>query len=253
MRFASLGSGSRGNGTLVEVNGTCLLVDCGFSLKETCARLARLHKTPEDITAILVTHEHSDHISGAGLLARNHNIPLWMTPGTRSQYNIGPVPELRVFSHHEPFRIDAIDIQPFPVPHDAREPTQFVFSDGERRLGLLTDTGSRTQHIEKMLTGCDALLLECNHDPDMLANSHYPEKTKARIRGGQGHLSNEQAADILGAIDNSRLQHIVAMHLSEKNNSDNLARQALADVLDCTTDWIGVATQEDGLDWRQIR
>lgn len=252
MRFASLGSGSRGNGTLVEANGTCLLIDCGFSLKETRSRLARLGKTPEDLAAVVVTHEHSDHISGAGLVARNHNIPLWMTPGTRAQYNNGFVPDLRVFSHHETFSIDAIEIQPFPVPHDAREPAQFVFSDGNHRLGLLTDTGSRTEHVEKMITGCDALLLECNHDPDMLAQSHYPESTKARISGDLGHLSNSQAAEILNAIDHSGLQHIVAMHLSEKNNNAKLARKALADVLDCSTDWIDVATQDEGLDWRTI-
>lgn len=252
MRFASLGSGSRGNGTLVEVNGTCLLIDCGFSLKETRSRLARLGKTPEDLSAVVVTHEHGDHISGAGLVARNHNVPVWMTPGTRAKYNNGSVPDPQIFSHHEKFVIDDIEIQPFPVPHDAREPAQFVFSNGDQRLGLLTDTGSRTEHIEKMLTGCDALLLECNHDPDMLAQSHYPESTKARISGGLGHLSNDQAAGILNAIDHSGLQHIVAMHLSEKNNSDKLAQKALANVLGCSTEWIDVATQDGGLDWRTI-
>ncbi len=252
MRFASLGSGSRGNGTLVEVNGTCLLVDCGFSLKETRSRLARLGKTPEDLSAVVVTHEHSDHISGAGLVARHHNVPVWMTSGTQAQYNNGSVPDPQVFSHHEKFSIGDIEIQPFPVPHDAREPAQFVFSDGKHRLGLLTDTGSCTQHIEKMITGCDALLLECNHDPDLLAECHYPESTKARISGDLGHLSNEQAADILNTIDHSDLQHIVAMHLSDKNNSAFLAKKALAYVLDCSTDWISVATQDEGLDWREI-
>jgi len=252
LRFACLGSGSRGNGVLIEQGGTCLLVDCGFSLKETQFRLGRLGRSPEQLTGLLVTHEHSDHIRGVGLLARRFRLPVWITSAAVAEYADGPLPDLRLFNNHEPFEIDELQIQPFPVPHDAREPTQFVFGDGARRVGMLTDTGEQTEYIEKMLTSCDALLLECNHDPDMLAGGSYPPMLKRRISGRFGHLSNEQAAALLRALDHSRLQHLAAVHLSEKNNTPALARRALSETLDCTPDWIGVADQDSGLDWRQI-
>jgi len=175
-----------------------------------------------------------------------------MTSATVAECVDGPLPELRLFNNHEPFEIDALQVQPFPVPHDAREPTQFVFSNGAQRLGMLTDTGEQTEYIEKMLTSCDALLLECNHDPDMLAAGSYPPLLKQRISGRFGHLSNEQAAALLRSLDHSRLQHLAAVHLSEKNNSPTLARRALSEALDCAPDWIAVADQGNGLDWRQI-
>lgn len=252
MRFASLGSGSRGNGTLIEDGDTCVLLDCGFSVREAERRLERLGKTPDQLTALVVTHEHSDHISGVGALCRKYALPVWMTRGTWMQHNNGDIPDLNLFSHHELFEINGLQVEPFPVPHDAREPAQFVFTNGARRLGILTDTGHATGHIEKMLTTCDALMLECNHDPEMLAQGNYPQSLKDRVSGKLGHLSNDQAAEILAAIDYSRLQHIVAVHLSEMNNQPSLARWALASAIDCATDWIGVADQALGLQWRDI-
>lgn len=252
MRFASLGSGSRGNGTLVEQDNTCILVDCGFTLKEIEKRLARLGKNPAELTAILITHEHADHVSGVGMLARKYEIPVWMTPGTWSAQRFGDLPALQFFSSHECFAIDALEIQPFPVPHDAREPSQFVFGNGAHRLGLLTDTGSCTPYIERMLSACDALLIECNHDSMMLAEGSYSASLKHRVGGSLGHLSNAQAAQLLTRLDCSRLQHLIAMHLSEKNNTPTLARQALSDALDCDPEWIGIADQHDGLAWRTL-
>lgn len=252
MRFACLGSGSRGNGVLIEQGATCLLVDCGFSVKETQLRLGRLGRSAEQLTGLLVTHEHADHIRGVGPLARGFRLPVWTTSATVAAYAGGPLPDLRLFNNHEPFEIDGLQIQPFPVPHDAREPTQFVFGDGARRIGMLTDTGEPTEYMEKMLTSCDALLLECNHDPGMLADGSYPPALKRRISGRFGHLSNEQAADLLRSLDHSRLQHLAAVHLSEKNNGPALARRALSEALDCAPDWIAVADQDNGLGWRQI-
>jgi phosphoribosyl 1,2-cyclic phosphodiesterase len=252
MRFASLGSGSRGNATLVEQGNTCILVDCGFTLKELERRLARLHKDAAELTAILITHEHADHVSGVGMLARKYALPVWMTPGTWSAQRFGDLPMLQFFSSHETFAIGALEIHPFPVPHDAREPSQFVFADGLRRLGLLTDTGSCTPYIERMLSACDALLIECNHDSAMLAEGSYSPALKHRVGGAQGHLSNAQAAQLLARVDCSRLQHLVAMHLSEKNNTPALARQALSATLDCDPEWIGIADQNNGLTWRTI-
>ncbi|MEO5702418.1 MAG: MBL fold metallo-hydrolase [Gammaproteobacteria bacterium] len=252
MRFASLGSGSRGNATLVEQGNTCILVDCGFTLKEIERRLARLSKDAAELTAILITHEHADHVSGVAVLARKYGIPVWMTPGTWSAQRFADLPTLQFFSSHETFAIDALEIQPFPVPHDAREPSQFVFANGAHRLGLLTDTGSCTPYIETMLNACDALLIECNHDSVMLAEGSYSPSLKYRVGGSLGHLSNAQAAHLLTRLDCSRLQHLVAMHLSEKNNTPALARQALCTTLDCEPEWIGIADQHQGLAWRAV-
>ena len=252
LRFASLGSGSRGNATLVEAGGTCVMVDCGFSVSETRRRLARLGKTSEDIAAILVTHEHSDHIGGVAAFARRYGTPVWMTAGTSVMHADTDVPSLDWFTGHEPFAIGDLQVAPFTVPHDAREPCQFVFGDGAARLGVLTDTGCITAHIREMLDGCDALLLECNHDTAMLAAGPYPPALKRRVGGRLGHLSNAQAAELLAALDTGALRHVVAAHLSDKNNRPELARTALADALCCGQDWIGIADQAAGLDWRQV-
>lgn len=251
MRFASLGSGSRGNGTLIEHGKTLLLVDCGFSLREAERRLLRLEREPAQLTAILLTHEHGDHASGVGRLARRYNVPVWLSAGTRSACATLDA-SCHTFSSHEPFAIDGIEVFPFPVPHDAREPAQFVFGDGARRIGLLTDTGSSTPHIEQQLASCDALLLECNHDEVMLHNGPYPSSLKRRVGGGYGHLSNAQAAALLSRLDTSALQHIVAAHLSDKNNHPKLAQDALANVLNCSASWVSVAQQDEGLAWRSV-
>jgi len=252
VRFASLGSGSKGNATLISNNATCLLMDNGFSIKETERRLARLGLEADRLTAILVTHEHGDHIRGVGPLARKYGIPVWTTRGTASHPGLGELPVLYNIDVHQPLALGDIEVQPFPVPHDAREPCQFVFGDGAKRLGVLTDTGSTTTHIVEQLSGCDALMLECNHDMAMLMNGSYPESLKARVGGRFGHLSNEQAAELLAQLDTQRLQHLVAAHLSEQNNTSELACFALSTVLNCEPDWITVAQQDSGLSWREI-
>lgn len=249
MKFASLGSGSRGNATIIESGQTTILVDCGFSLKETERRLAMLGHDAALLDAILVTHEHSDHIRGVGPLARKHKVPVWTTRGTAGKADWGQIPELNHIDVHHVLTIQDLEIQPFPVPHDAREPCQFVVSDGSKRLGTLTDTGSLTEHIEEQLSGCDALVLECNHDEAMLASGSYPPSLKDRVGGRFGHLSNRQSAELLAKLDTSRLTHIVAAHLSEENNTADLARWALSDVLGCEASWIQVAKQDSVLDW----
>ncbi len=254
MRFACLGSGSRGNAVLVESGATSLMMDCGFSLADTRMRLARLGKAAGDLTGVVLTHEHADHVRGIGFLARRFELPVWMTRGTFRAVEklVGVLPTVRFFNPHETFAIDDLLVTPFPVPHDAREPSQFVFSDGAVRLGVLTDTGSNTTHIETTLDGCDGLILECNHDREMLFAGPYPEPLKARIGGNRGHLDNATAAKILGKVGSTHLQHVVAAHLSEKNNSPALAREALSGVLGCTPEWIQVADQGCGLSWRSL-
>ncbi|MDT8403296.1 MBL fold metallo-hydrolase [Sulfuriflexus sp.] len=252
MRFASLGSGSRGNATLIEAGQTRILLDCGFSETETRKRLGRFGLHPTDLQAIVVTHEHSDHINGVGALARKHQLPVYLTHGTAAADKLGSVPRRHLFHGHDTFAIGDIELHPFPVPHDAREPAQFVFSDGNLRLGVLTDTGSCTQHILNMLGGCEALIMECNHDLDMLAAGPYPASLKARVGGCYGHLSNVQARDIITALDTSRLRHLVAAHISDKNNTPYMACSALAAGLACDDDDIQVAEQVAGLDWRDL-
>lgn len=258
MRFASLGSGSQGNALIVEAGDTRALLDCGFSIRTLSTRLARLGLFPEQLTAILVTHEHSDHLAGVFSLARRYDLTVYLTHGTHAAALRQTTPRpptfssLRIIDGQNPFAIGNLEIQPYPVPHDAREPVQYRFGDGRHRLGVLTDTGIITAHIVNVLHSCDALVLECNHDRDLLARSRYPQTLKQRIGGRYGHLANEQAADLLLQIDTSRLQHLVAAHLSQENNRPELAARSLANAMGCNEQWIEIADQDTGFDWRQI-
>jgi len=252
VRFACLGSGSEGNGLLIEVGETRVLLDCGFGIRETVTRLARLDATPESLSAIIVTHEHNDHIGGVAAFASRYKTPVWLTFGTLTcvAERFAALPNVYGFDSHDVFSIGDLEIRPFPVPHDAREPVQFVCSDGQWRLGVLTDLGVSTPFVESSLSGVDALVLECNHDTGLLANGDYPYSLKQRILGRQGHLDNDAAAALLSRLDRSRLQHLFAAHLSEQNNRPDLARAALAGVFQCAPEWIGIADQRDGFGWR---
>lgn len=252
MRFASLGSGSRGNGTLIEADGVSVLVDCGFSATETERRLARLGRRPEDLAAILITHEHADHVRGAARFAARHGLTVRATAGTLDACARYEFERAEPFSAHDVFAIGGLEITPVAVPHDAREPAQFVFGDGARRIGLLTDLGHITAYVLRSLAACDALILECNHDEAMLREGPYPAALKRRVGGSLGHLSNAQAHALLAQLDVSRLQHLVAAHLSEHNNMPELARAALAEAAGCEPGWIAVADQNVGLDWRDV-
>ncbi len=252
MRFASLGSGSEGNGLVVEAGSTRVLMDCGFGLADSVTRLARLGLRPGDLAGIVVTHEHSDHIGGVGRLARKHRLPVWLTAGTLAMAQDLDGVVVRVIDSHAAFAVDGLEIQPFPVPHDAREPVQYVFGDGNRTLGVLTDVGCSTPHIEAMLTGVDALVLECNHDATMLENGPYPASLKRRVGGRFGHLENGQSAALLGKLKHEKLQCVMAAHVSRTNNTSALAQRALAEVLACEDEAVRVACQTTGFDWIRI-
>ncbi len=254
MRFALLGSGSEGNALVVEVGQSRVLMDCGFSLTETIARLSRIGLQPEQLNGIVVTHEHGDHIGGVARLARKFALPVFLTHGTlRSQSTaFFELPAVTEINPHLPFFIGEVQVQPYPVPHDASEPVQYVFGDGLRRLGVLTDAGCSTPHIEATLSGCDALVLECNHDTDMLANGEYPYHLKQRVGGRFGHLNNFDAAALLARLDNRKLQYIIAAHLSHKNNTRELAVCALTRASPWAENKISVATQDEGLNWCEI-
>jgi phosphoribosyl 1,2-cyclic phosphodiesterase len=256
MRFSSLGSGSAGNCLVVEQANTRLLLDCGFAPNEVVKRLQKLDLMPEQISGILVTHEHDDHAKGAFKFAAKYNVPVWITHGSlkmceRYMPN-GSEITLNIIDSHTQFSIEAVQINPYPVPHDAREPTQFTFTDGQHKLGVLTDAGASTAHIEQVLNACDALVLECNHDLNMLENGAYPYSLKKRVGSRLGHLDNQSAAALLAKLDNSKLKHIIAAHLSAKNNTPQLAQQALAAELNCSQDWVGIAQQDHGFAWRSF-
>jgi phosphoribosyl 1,2-cyclic phosphodiesterase len=237
---------------LVESSSTLLMVDCGLSVKAVEKRLGVLGRHPRDVDALLVTHEHSDHIQGVARFAARHGTPVWMTPGTASSSAARKLTQINTFNYHRELKIGAIDVQPFPVPHDAREPSQFVFRAGDRKLGILTDTGHITAHICERLEGCDALALECNHDLDTLWSGAYPEHLKARVASSLGHLNNSQTADLLGAVGHRELQWVVALHLSEKNNSPDLVHKSLVERLDHPRQSLHVATQDEPSGWIAI-
>ncbi len=253
MRFASLGSGSAGNALVVEGGATRLMVDCGFSLRTAECRLAGLGLAPADLAGLLVTHEHSDHVGGVFRFSRRHGLPVWLTHGTLAACaSLAEGADCRIIDSHRPWIVGDLEVFPFPVPHDAREPVQFVVSDGERRLGILTDAGEVTGHMARMLAGCAGLVLECNHDREMLARSAYPVSLKRRIGGRLGHLANDAAARLLAEVASAGLQHVVAAHLSEQNNREELAVAALAGALGSDAGKIGVACQASGFPWLSL-
>ena len=251
LRFASLGSGSKGNATLIESGNGLILVDCGFTIKETCKRLDLLGHQPENLDAILVTHEHGDHISGVGPLARKFNIPVYLTHGTAQHKTVAKLPARFLINTHQTFTIADIEVTPVVVPHDAREPCQFVFRHQQKTLGVLTDLGSITPFIVEQYQHCDSLMLECNHDTRMLAMGPYPPSLKVRVGGQWGHLNNQQAAGLLQEVTTEALQHLVISHISEQNNTEVLARDALLQVFEDEARML-LAKQDQGFDWLAI-
>jgi phosphoribosyl 1,2-cyclic phosphodiesterase len=253
MRFTSLGSGSSGNGLVVESGTTRVMMDCGFTLAATKAKLESRGLAPADLAGICVTHEHDDHIGGVARFAKRYAIPVYLTRGTAQWLPEDfPAVLVRLIDPHTPFAIQGVLVEPFPVPHDAREPVQYVFGDGAARVGVLTDLGCATSHVQDKLSGCHALVIECNHDLAMLMSGPYPLSLKQRVASRFGHLDNTTAACLVKSLDCTKLRHLIAAHLSQQNNKPELAREALAGAIQCEREWIGVAEQEDGFDWRDV-
>lgn len=254
MKFASLGSGSDGNALLMSAGSgaseTYVLLDCGFALREAETRLARLQMDPRRLAGIIVTHEHQDHVGGVFRLARRYRIPVWMTHGCHEAVCAqSDGVSIHLCRDGESFVIGDLEILPYTVPHDAREPVQYTVTDGRYKLGVLTDVGHGTPHLINVLGGCDSLLLEFNHDAEMLAQSVYPPWLKARIGGQLGHLSNHQSVDILRSLDRHRLKRLVAGHLSQKNNSPGKVREAINEVDGTNEISVVIADQAEGFDW----
>lgn len=257
LRFRNLGSGSTGNATVVEAHGplgiTRLLVDCGLKPRQLSDGLAQAGLAGNLIDAVFITHEHGDHIGCAESFVRRQRKPLWMSQGTHTAIGGPDLGDMLHFARDGVMlQLGDLQLTPFTVPHDANEPLQLVCSDGHSRLGLVTDLGHATAHVLQHLHGCHALLLECNHDATLLADSSYPEFLKQRIAGRLGHLSNQQAADIARAVNHPALRRVVAAHLSERNNRPALAQAALGDALGWLHTAIGVADPLRGTDWLEV-
>ena len=251
LRFCCLGSGSEGNALIVEADDgssvTRVLLDAGFNGRQLRMRLARCGLSLDDLDAVLLTHEHSDHVGGVDTLLRQRRLPVYCSAGTADA--VGLSSTCAVVSG-EIFSVGCLQWVPFAVSHDAAEPLQYIFSDGARRLGVITDVGAPDEAVEAVLGGLDALVLECNHDVDLLQASDYPPFLKARILGSRGHLSNAQAAQLLAKIDRRRLRLLAAAHLSRRNNRPQLAQSALAAVLGADADDVLIADQDAGLGWQ---
>ncbi|GGC90444.1 MBL fold metallo-hydrolase [Undibacterium terreum] len=233
---------------------TSIMLDCGFSVKEAERRLARLDMLPAEVAGIVVTHEHGDHIRGVFKFARRYGTPVWLSYGT---YQAAQADSHGVDIHFcrddEVFSIGELQVHPYTVPHDAREPLQYCISSSGCKLGVLTDVGHKTDRIVSALSGCDALVLEWNHDAEMLSNSSYPYSLKMRIGGPHGHLSNAVAAEILREVDKSKLKLVIAAHLSQQNNKPELVERLMADVLEGAMIEIGIACQHQGFGWKEVR
>ena len=256
LRFKSLGSGSSGNATVVEAAGIApsrVLVDCGLGLKHLLYRLGEAGLQPEDIHAVFITHEHGDHIGCARSLALRYRIPVWMSHGTHAAIGAPDFDGLlRTARDGNAVALGGLQLTPFTVPHDAREPLQLSCTDGSAKLGILTDLGHATTHVMSHLMACDALMLECNHDTDMLARSSYPPFLKRRVGGQYGHLSNAAAVEIARTLVHGRFRHLVAAHLSAQNNRPALVQALMAETLGCGSDDIVVARPDTGTPWLSL-
>ena len=248
MRFASLGSGSAGNSTLIQHGNTLVMVDCGFGIRDTERRLSSFDLSPERLSAIIVTHEHTDHLKGVGPLSRKYNIPVYMTEGTFFSREHGRLPDLRLIRHYEPFHIDQVEVIPVAVPHDAREPAQYIFHGNDLKLGILTDLGSITSHIIDHYRHCDGLLIEANHDLTMLARGPYPLSLQRRVASAWGHLNNAQAVAFLQEPGFERLKQVVVGHISQKNNSLEEVEKVMQPLAHKYSSML-FASQDEGFPW----
>ena len=260
LRYASLGSGSSGNALVIEARcageTTRLLLDCGFSVRETEKRLARLNLTGHDIDAILVTHEHDDHIGGVARFARKFGTALYMSRGTYlSVLNHNHSCEhlnVNFCTDHRSFAIKNIHVNPYTVPHDAREPLQFTFQCNDVHLGVLTDVGHITPTVVRALQGCHGLVLEYNYDAQMMAQSKYPPTLRHRITGDYGHLDNTIAQELLLQLIHSDLHHVHAAHVSQNNNDATKVASLLNQALAPHQIPYHVACQDEGFDWFSV-
>jgi phosphoribosyl 1,2-cyclic phosphodiesterase len=243
-----LASGSRGNATYLSDGHTAILIDAGLSGKELQRRMAVKGLDPASLTAILVSHEHTDHIQGVGVMARRFGLAVHISDGTwqASQQALGKLADVRPFTCGHAFSIGGLAIHPFSISHDAIDPAGFTIGCNGSKVGVATDLGIATGMVKTHLQACDALILEANHDPQMLIDGSYPWPLKQRIRGRSGHLSNADAAQLLETLAHDRLAHVILAHLSEENNTPDKAKQAVETVINGGRTKLHVASQTAG-------
>ena len=230
MQICPLGSGSSGNSIYLRAGETHLLIDAGLPGQVIARSLATLGVAVADIAGILITHEHSDHLRGIPLLARKYNLPVYASGGTADElaWMLPDNVDVRRLSP-EGTRFDDVDVRHFSVSHDAADPVGYIFECDGVRVAMATDLGCVTREVKKAISGCQVIVLESNHDEDMLATGPYPEYLKQRIRSRYGHLSNHQAADALKNAWHEDLRHVVLAHLSRENNDPILARDTVSE------------------------
>ncbi|HDI60012.1 MAG TPA: MBL fold metallo-hydrolase [Desulfobacteraceae bacterium] len=233
LHFCVLASGSKGNAVYVSDGETTILIDAGLSGVEIERRLRSRCLDPARIDAIVVSHEHTDHIRGVGVLARRYRLPVYLTRGTQTNgaTALGRIDNLVHFQPGRAFAIHTLHLHPFALPHDAADPSGFTIEGNGSKLGIATDLGIAPAMIRTHLADCGALVLEANHDPRMLMEGPYPWPLKQRIAGRTGHLSNPEARDLLGRVRHDGLRHVVLAHLSEINNTPECALNIVAEGL----------------------
>ncbi|MGD1147107.1 MAG: MBL fold metallo-hydrolase [Thermoanaerobaculaceae bacterium] len=246
MRISVLASGSSGNAVVVEADGVCVLIDCGISYRQLAVRMKPLGLDPGRIEAVLLTHEHDDHVKGLEVFLRRHAVPVLATAGTLGGMALQP-PSTRLLASGREVRLGGLTVVPVQTCHDAREPVGFVLESGHRRVGLVTDTGVFTGLLTERLSECHAVLLECNHDRDLLRVGPYPWPLKQRIASRTGHLSNDQACAALERLAHSQLEVVVGMHLSQTNNRPEMVKRELSAALSGSRVRLEVASQHSAL------
>ncbi len=242
-----LASGSRGNAIYVSDGATRILVDAGLSASEIERRLKSRGLSANELDGIVVSHEHTDHIQGVGVLSRRYRIPIYMSPGTHGalESHIGKLHRVVHFDCGALFQIETLSIHPFSISHDAQEPAGFTIKHNGVKIGIATDLGVGTAMVREHLKHCRLLILEANHDPDMLINGPYPWFLKQRIKGRTGHLSNPAARQLLDTVKHEQLQHVILAHLSETNNSPEIARRVVGEALTSSHAELVVAVQKE--------
>lgn len=257
MRFSVLASGSGGNACYIETDHSRILIDAGLSCRELVRRLEILEVKPVHLDALVITHEHLDHIRSAGPISRRFNIPVYINDPTmeKMKEGMGSIAGHVSFVTGRTLEVKDIVIETFTKCHDAADPVGLVISSNGSRLGIITDVGRSTRLLEDRLRGCSALIIEFNHDEVMLEQGPYPLYLKRRIRGPEGHLSNREAGELLKALTHNELRHVVLAHLSDKNNLPEKAMCAASDILkECGMEDIEilVSSQHQPIPMREI-
>ena len=256
MKFCSLGSGSMGNSYVVAQDDQIIIIDCGFNISEFQKRLKKLEIDPFSVTAMLLTHEHDDHSKSIFSVASKYNLPIFLTHGTykmcKKKINKNKVNKFIFINFLEDFKIGKIKITPIPVPHDAREPVQFKFEYSNKKIAIISDLGFGNQILIDQIKNVDALILESNHDDNLLAKSKYPRSLKDRISGKYGHLSNTESAKILDLINTKNLLWLGASHLSKENNTSDLVKSSWGKVLKNNSIGINIIAQDHVTNWVSI-